>query len=430
MSSVDKKIKEGEKNVFLCNYMDVYSRRFIRSDIPFMTATATEREIERCTLQVDDVVITKDSEKHDDIGVPALIRENVENLVCGYHLAILRPSIGKLHGPYLYYALQTEDVRHQFHSYANGVTRFGLRKDDMYRVEISLPPLPKQRAIARILGTLDDKIEINRRMNDTLEAMARALLKSWFVDFDPVRAKMEGRDTRLPKHLADLFPDALDDEDKPVGWRRERIGKHIIATKGISYKGAGLTDKPRGMPLHNLNSILEGGGYKSEGLKFYSGDFKPRHIVRPGDLIVANTEQGFDHLLVGYSALVPAWAGMEGLYSHHIFKVEPRPASPLSPVWLHFALCAARFGEAIRRFSNGTTVNMLPRDAFEIPEIIVPPSALVRAFEKFVEPTLRKQEDSVVESEILIRTRDLLLQKLMSGEIRLTEAHNAVEAVA
>ena len=189
--------------------------------------------------------------------------------------------------------------------------------------------------------------------------------------------------------------------------------------KGLSYKGAGLKDEANGIPLHNLNSVLEGGGYKNDGLKFYSGDYKPRHIVQPGDLIVANTEQGFDYLLIGYSALIPAWVGKEGLFSHHLFKVEPRPASPLSRVWLHFALSASWFGEAIRRYSNGTTVNMLPQDAFEIPEIIVPPSGLVRAFDEFVEPKLRRQEYAVGESRTLAQTRDLLLPKLMSGEIRL-----------
>ncbi len=239
LSSVDKKTKQGEFNVLLCNYMDVYSRRFIRADIPFMAATATKREIERCRLQIEDVVITKDSEKHDDIGVPALIREDVEGLVCGYHLAILRPSKDKLHGPYLYYALQTEEARHQFHSYANGVTRFGLRRDDILRVKIPLPPLPEQRAIAHILGTLDDKIELNRRMNETLEAMARALFKSWFVDFDPVRAKMEGRDTGLPQEIADLFPDRLVESalgEIPEGWTVRTLGELIQLNYGKSLR--------------------------------------------------------------------------------------------------------------------------------------------------------------------------------------------------
>ena len=112
------------------------------------------------------------------------------------------------------------------------------------------PDLPEQRAIAHILGTLDDKIELNRRMNETLEAMARALFKSWFVDFDPVRTKMEGRDTSLPKHIADFFPDKLVSSqigEMPEGWKVSTIGEEVVvvggstpSTKDRSLWGGGI----------------------------------------------------------------------------------------------------------------------------------------------------------------------------------------------
>ena len=331
---------------------------------------------------------------------------------------------------YLHYLLRSDLFQGPLLAGSGRSAQAGFNKTDLKSIKLPVLPPAQQHAVGRLLRPLDDKIELNRRMNETLETMARAIFKDWFVDFGPTRAKAEGRAPYLAPEIWGLFPDALDDEDKPVGWQRERIGNHVSATKGLSYKGAGLTDKANGIPLHNLNSILEGGGYKNDGLKFYSGDFRPRHIAHPGDLIVANTEQGFDHLLIGYSALVPAWVGKEGLFSHHIYKVAPRSASPLSRAWLHFALSASWFGEAIRRFSNGTTVNMLPQDAFEIPEIIVPPSGLVRAFDEFVGPTLLRQQASVGESRSLAETRDLLLPKLMSGEIRLAEAEKTVEAVA
>ena len=151
LSSVDKKSKANEHVVKLCNYTDVYNNSFIHADLDFMSATATKQEIANCSLKAGDVVITKDSEKHDDIGVPALVREDVPNLVCGYHLAILRPRLSDIDGSYLFYALSTDETRSQFHSYANGITRFGLRKSDIGLVEISLPPLPEQRAIAHIV---------------------------------------------------------------------------------------------------------------------------------------------------------------------------------------------------------------------------------------------------------------------------------------
>ena len=146
LSSVDKKSKANEQVVQLCNYMDVYNNNFIHADMGFMAATATEREIAKCSLAAGDVVITKDSEKHDDIGVPALVREDIPDLVCGYHLAILRPSTSEIDGAYLFYTLSTDEAQRQFHSYANGITRFGLRKADIGLVEIPLPPLQEQRA--------------------------------------------------------------------------------------------------------------------------------------------------------------------------------------------------------------------------------------------------------------------------------------------
>lgn len=238
LSSVDKKSKANEHAVRLCNYTDVYNNSFIHADMNFMAATATDREIAKCSLVAGDVVITKDSEKYDDIGVPALVREAVPDLVCGYHLAILRPHSSEVDGAYLFYALSAIDAQQQFHSYANGVTRFGLRKADIGLVEIPKPPLPEQRAIAHILGMLDDKIELNRRMNDTLEEMARALFKSWFVDFDPVRAKMEGRWRRgqslpgMPAELYDLFPDGMVSSELgeiPEGWEVKALGELFVA---------------------------------------------------------------------------------------------------------------------------------------------------------------------------------------------------------
>ena len=234
LSSVDKKTKPDEHAVKLCNYMDVYNNSFIHGGLQFMEATATEREIFRCTLRKGDVVITKDSEKYDDIGIPAVVSEDVPDLVCGYHLAILRPVSNTIDGRYLFYALNTWEVQHQFHAYANGVTRFGLRKADIGRIEIPLPSLPEQRRIAHILSALDDKIELNRQMNATLEGMARALFKSWFVDFDPVRAKMDGRWRRgeslpgMSAELYGLFPEQLVPSELgevPEGWDLKTMGE-------------------------------------------------------------------------------------------------------------------------------------------------------------------------------------------------------------
>ena len=189
---------------------------------------------------------------------------------------------------------------------ATGSTVSNLRIPLLEALPIPHPPLAEQKSIATVLGTLDDKIELNRRMNATLEAMARALFQSWFVDFDPVRSKLGGRSpVDLDKATAALFPDSLQDSPigpVPNGWKVERFDAHITANRGLSYKGEGLREDGTGLPMHNLNSVYEGGGYKHEGLKHYAGEYREKHLLEPGDMIVTNTEQGFDHLLIGHAA--------------------------------------------------------------------------------------------------------------------------------
>ena len=227
-----------------------------------------------------------------------------------------------------------------FSNYSDKAAVPGLNRNHLHEEAVRVPrSVATQRAIAHILGTLDDKIDLNSRLNATLEAMARALFKSWFVDYDPVRAKMEGRDTGLPKDIADFFPDRLVGSDLgeiPEGWPLDSLADHFAAVKGVSYKGSGLSGD--GTPLHNLNSIHEDGGYKYEGIKFYSGEYAERHRVHSGDVIVANTEQGHDRLLIGYAAIVPGDFGTDGIASHHIYRLRSRRASWLSNRFLLFLL--------------------------------------------------------------------------------------------
>lgn len=263
--------------------------------------------------------------------------------------------------------------------------------------EFQAPPVEEQVAIAATLGGLDDKIELNRKASATLEELARAVFMSLFGMLDPKRL--------------------------PVGWKAATLGDLVDVTRGLSYNGAGLADE--GIPLHNLDSIYEGGGYKYEGLKHYRGEYKDRHVVRAGDLLVANTEQGFDHLLIGFPALVPQLSGERGLFSHHLYRVRPKTGSPLTNYFLYLALMSPRLRQVIVGYSNGTTVNMLPADSLQRPRLAVPPEDLIHRFDQTVEPLFVKQEQLQLESETLAQLRDLLLPKLISGEIRLKEGHEA-----
>ena len=304
-----------------------------------------------------------------------------------------------------------------------------LNSDEVKALNIVLPACPEQqRTIARILGTLDDKIDLNRRMNETLEATVRALFKSWFVDFDPVRAKTEGRDPGLPQSLADLFPARLVESElgrTPEGWPVEALADHFEPVKGVSYKGSGLGDD--GVPLHNLNSIHEGGGYKYEGIKYYSGEHAERHVVVPGDVIVANTEQGHERLLIGYAAVVPSVYGNYGIASHHVYRVRPKPGSRLEASYLCFLLNSPQMHGLVSGFANGTTVNMLPLDALQKPPIVCPPGPLVEEFDAVAVNARQRCEELLLESRALASLRDLLLPKLISGELRTKDGERLME---
>ena len=279
--------------------------------------------------------------------------------------------------------------------------------------------------IAHVLGALDDKIELNLRMNETLEEMARALFKSWFVDFDPVRAKMEGRWRRgeslpgLPTDLYDIFPDRLVPSELgeiPEGWEVKALSDCIGLARGLSYKGSGLAST--GIPMHNLNSIYEGGGYKEDGIKYYNGNFRNHHVTQPGDVLVANTEQGHDRLLIGFAAIVPKHLGDEGLFSHHLYRIQLNRSSALSADYVCQLLNTRSMHGIVSGYATGTTVNMLPVDALRIPSIVVPRTRLVTMFNRIAEAVRERQYSLLTECQNLAAQRDGLLPRLVSGKLR------------
>ena len=174
-SNVDKLAEAGEAPVRLCNYTDVYNNERIDAAMPFMTATATTAEIRRFRLHVGDVILTKDSESPTDIAVPAVVASTAADLVCGYHLAMVRPRRGVLLGRYLQRALQADGIRQQFYLSANGVTRFGLSQDAIGNALVPVPPLRNQEVIADFLDMRTLAIDAGRqdklRAGDILGAL-------------------------------------------------------------------------------------------------------------------------------------------------------------------------------------------------------------------------------------------------------------------
>lgn len=176
-SGVDKKTVDGQQLVRLCNYMDVFHRAEITSDLQFMVASASGREIEANTLRRGDVVFTKDSETADEIAESALIAEDIDDLVCGYHLAVARPRQSETEGEFLAQAMRYTPVRHAFARSANGVVRFGLTLDVLEQIELPAPPLERQREIASTLWAEDRSTAKLVRQLQSLRMQRRGLLQ-------------------------------------------------------------------------------------------------------------------------------------------------------------------------------------------------------------------------------------------------------------
>jgi len=290
-----------------------------------------------------------------------------------------------------------------FQQIAHGGVFDTITRDTFDAIDISLPPLPEQRAIAVVLSSLDDKIDLLHRQNKTLEAMAETLFRQWFIEAAPQPSPLPS-----PKVKG----------GKTEEWEETTLDQHTEAYRGLSYKGSGLTEKGLGLPMHNLNSVYEGSGYKLEGIKFYNGEYKERHLIYPGDIIVTNTEQGHEFKLIGFPAIVPDSFGNTGLFSQHIYKLVPKKQTYLSREFIYYLLISPSVREQIIAATNGSTVNMLAIDGLQRPSFKLPPKNKVIGFTTLVSAYRGKININNKQICTLEKLRDTLLPKLMSGEER------------
>ena len=301
----------------------------------------------------------------------------------------------------------------------------GLNRDAFHQLKISLPPIAEQRAIANILGALDDKIELNRRTNETLETMARAIFNDWFVDFGPTRAKLEGRKPYLAPEVWRLFPDRLVDTELgriPCGWNSTAFGDVANMTSGRSYKSSELAKSEAA--LVTLKSFSRDGGYRPDGLKPYIGKFKNDQIIRQGEVVVACTDITQAADVVGRPAVVHSSSIYKTLIAS-LDMVIARPDREIGRAFLYFLCKSHAFTQHCLAYTTGTTVLHLDKKAVPIFKFACPPSSLLGKFGEIAEDTIDRVIANSVESESLAMLRDLLLPQLMSGRLRLRDAEKA-----
>ncbi|GGB52273.1 hypothetical protein GCM10011502_26800 [Oceanisphaera marina] len=208
ISNVDKKSLPGEKSVLLCNYMDVYSNEYITRNLDFMEATANVVEIEKFKVQDGDVIITKDSETPYDIGIPSVVVEAMDNLVCGYHLALIKPNQAAVNSKFLSKQLAQHETVRYFSRYAAGSTRYGLSNGAIASVRIGLPPLRHQQKIARILQTIDLAIEKTEALLGKYQQIKAGLMQDLFTRGIDADGKLRPSREQAPE----LY------QETPIGW--------------------------------------------------------------------------------------------------------------------------------------------------------------------------------------------------------------------
>jgi type I restriction enzyme S subunit len=308
---------------------------------------------------------------------------------------LIAKNTSKIDMRFLFLLLTQSEVQNHLVSNSTGsANQANISNAQIEQLRFVFPPIQEQRAIATVLGALDDKIDLNRRMNETLEAMARAIFKDWFVDFGPVRAKAEGRPPYLAPELWSLFPDALDDEDKPVGWPLKEWG--LLAT--LEY------------------------GKRLEGYQNFDG------IV---PVYGTNGQVGYHHTpLCNEQGVI---IGRKGAYRGVHFSTLPffvidtafylKPKVPLSRRWAYYIILAFD----INSMDSGSAIPSTSREDFYSLPVIEPSYSIQIAFDRLLGQNWARQTANDAETHTLTQLRDLLLPKLMSGEIRLRDAEKAVE---
>jgi type I restriction enzyme, S subunit len=308
---------------------------------------------------------------------------------------------------FVYYFLKQFD----FQSYNSGSAQPSLNRNFIHPVPVDIPPLSEQRAIAHILGTLDDKIEQNRKMNETLEAMARALFKSWFVDFEPVRAKMEGRDTGLPEHITDFFPDSFEDSELgniPKGWEVKQVSELCTLGRGASPRPINdfLNGEVPWIKIADATAAIGPFLFQTKEKLKIEGVSKSVS-VSPGDLILSNSATcGMPIFVELHGCIHDGWLYFKNLQS-------------ISKLYLYNALI--ELAEHLIQIADGSVQKNLNIELVGKQLVLVPPGPIRDAFDRQADIFFMRIRESGFESRTLAALRDTLLPKLISGELRVKE---------
>lgn len=306
---------------------------------------------------------------------------------------------------FLVYYLSSREGQNQINSLTVGTTQPKLALNRIEKILVPVPTLKEQEKIIEILSSLDDKIELNRQMNQTLEAMARTIFKSWFVDFDPVYAKMEGRDYPLPPEIMDLFPDELEESELgliPKGWKISSLEKIADYLNGLALQKYPPENDKDKLPVIKIRELRSGS--PDDQSNFATSNLPDEYVINDGDILFSWSG----------SLLVRMWCGGKGALNQHLFKVT----SKKYPKWFYYLWTEHHLKEFQRIAADkATTMGHIKRHHLQDAKVITPNSKLIELGTQYVYSIIEKILLNSKIENLLIQKRELLLPKLISGEI-------------
>lgn len=386
ISGVDKKTKDGEQTVKLCNFTDVYYNWAITKNLEssFMVASANANEIRRFSLKKGQVAFTKDSETRFDIGVPAYIADDFEDVILGYHCALITPDESKVCGAYINAFMHTPMIKEYFANNASGSgQRYSLSVDVMENMPLFLPSLEEQKRIASILSNLDRKIEQNRQINANLEALARQLYDYWFVQFD--------------------FPDANGKPYKSSGGKmvyNEKLQREIpLGWENSKMEDMCIMYQPQTL---GLNDLAAGGQYLVYGANGTIGTY---HEYNHEKSEIAMACRGSSCGTLNRT-MPKSWITGNAM----VIKLKDEA---IHNEFIYHALSYVNIAGAI----TGSGQPQLTRTNIEKLSILRPTKDVLLLFSKRVAPIVDLQINIKRETASLTRQRDELLPLLMNGQV-------------
>lgn len=397
ISGVDKKTKDNEIPVKLCNFTDVYYNWAITKEMAdsFMEASANQKEIDSFSLKKGQVAFTKDSETRDDIGVPTYIADDFENVVLGYHTALVTPDKNKLSGKYLNAFMNSKYIQKYFENNASGSgQRYTLSNETLNGIPVLAPDLPTQEKIGDIFSNIDRKIALHRRMNAKLEQMAKRLYDHWFVQFDFPNAdgkpyKASGGKMVWNEKLKREIPD---------GWESGVLADIANITMGQSPEGSSYNEDGKGSIFYQGSTDF---GTRYPKIRMFTTE--PARFAKEGDILmsvrapvgamnIANTDccigRGLAALNSKLGSITHLWYLMDVF--KHTFE---------------------------NKSAAGTTFGAITKDELHNLPVVIPSKDIISAFSEKTQSIFNYQLEIEKETTKLTELRDRLLPLLMNGQV-------------